>query len=157
MLPLATIGCQSTHVASTAPSEPVSCSNPKGPAIRSRASRVAGHDVAEALRNVGHGVAEALRQTYSVAANGVRESGSSIVDITTNGAQKVRNSRPESLTAPVIDVDAAMQARDWDQVTATYSSGATVAGPTGFRYVAVPRPERMAVFLYRHAVFPWEM
>jgi hypothetical protein len=94
-----------------------------------QASRTAGHDVAEASRSVGHGVAE-----------GARSVGNGAVELTTGSVQSIKNTPPESLTAPEIDVDVAMQARDWDQVTAGYASGATVAGPIGFLYE--PRRDR---------------
>jgi hypothetical protein len=36
--------------------------------------------------------------------------------------------------APLV-IDEAMQRREWEPVTASYESGDTVAGPTGFKYV----------------------
>jgi hypothetical protein len=89
----------------------------------SAAPAAAGHGVAQASRSVGHGVAQ-----------GARDVGSGAVELTTGSVQSIKNTPPESLTASEIDVDVAMQARDWDQVTAGYASGATVAGPIGFLY-----------------------
>jgi len=120
-LPLATIGCQHTHTATT-----------------EVATTSVSTSVEQAPKENGNGFAQGSRQTYHAAANGVREVGSSVADMATNSIVKVRNTPPESLTAPVIDVDEAMQVRDWDQVTATYSSGTTVAGPIGF--MDAPRP-----------------
>jgi hypothetical protein len=115
VLPLAAMGCQHTQTAGAQ-------------------SSGGGHAVAQETRVAGHDVAQASRRTYHTVANGAREAGSSAVDIVTNSAVRVRNTPPESLSAPIIDVDVAMQARDWDQVPAVYASGATVAGPTGFLY-----------------------
>lgn len=50
--------------------------------------------------------------------------------------QPVRNSPPATLNPAPLVVDQAMQLRDWDRVTAHYSNGDTVAGPTGFPYEA---------------------
>jgi hypothetical protein len=103
-----------------------------------QASREAGHDVARASVAVGHDVAEASRETYFATANEVREVPSSTNDLVLHSTVRIKNSKPESLSAPEIDIDEAMQIRDWDQVAATYQSGATIAGPTGFRYQPKP-------------------
>jgi hypothetical protein len=125
-------------------------------------TRAVGHDLAQGTRAVGHGVAEGSRNTYHAAASGVRAVGGGVADLTTNSVQGIRNTPPESLSAPVIDVDAAMQVRDWDQVTAQYKSGATVAGPIGFlyepkgdqsewRYGVIETP----LFLFNTALLPY--
>jgi hypothetical protein len=50
--------------------------------------------------------------------------------------QPVRNSQPAAPNPTPLVVDQAMQVRDWDRVTAAYSNGDTIAGPTGFPYEA---------------------
>jgi hypothetical protein len=164
-LSLALVGCQQSHVATTqvvvqvSPNQTAvaevsapSAAPPKtppapNPVVRAstvaghdvaQASRVAGHDVARASVAVGHDVAEASRQTYYVAATQLREVPSSTKDLLLHSTVRIKNSKPESLSAPEIDIDEAMQIRDWDQVTARYQSGATVAGPTGFLYQPKP-------------------
>jgi hypothetical protein len=112
ILPLAAIGCQHDQTASTQSSS----------------------SFTQTSEGAGHSVAQASRDSYHAVANGASEAGSSIADITTNSAVRIRNTPPETLSAPIIDVDPAMQARDWDLSTASYSSGATVAGTTGFLY-----------------------
>jgi hypothetical protein len=124
--------------------------------------RQTGHDIAQGSRAVGHGVAQASRASFAAVSDHTGEFPSSAVDIATNSAVRLRNTPPESLTAPVIDVDQAMQLRDWDRMTAIYSSGATVAGPTGFLYQ--PRPGQnlwryqvvdIPIFLVNTALLPY--
>jgi hypothetical protein len=93
-----------------------------------------GSTIAAAPGGAAHGMAQASRNTGHAIAGGSRELGSSAWDVATNSFVRVRNSPPLSLTAPVIDVDEAMQARDWDRSVARYKSGAVVAGPIGFLY-----------------------
>jgi hypothetical protein len=121
VLPLASAGCHNSQPATTQ-------------VAISQDANSAGSDVSSGASSAGHGVAQATRDTGHAIADGSREAGSSAVDIATNSFGKIRNRPPESLSAPVIDVDEAMQARDWDQSTALYKSGATVAGPIGFMY-----------------------
>jgi hypothetical protein len=172
-LPLAVIGCQHTrHYATTqvvlqvsatqtavaevaapestnAPTTPQASAQP-APAIV-RAPAAVGHGIAETSRTAGHGIAQ-----------GARSIGSGAAELTTNSVQSIKNTPPESLTAPEIDVDEAMQARDWDQVTSGYASGATVAGPIGFLYE--PRRDRplwqqgiteIPTFLVNSALIPY--
>jgi hypothetical protein len=112
ILPLAGLGCQHSQIASTEPDSSITATS----------------------EGTGHGIAQASRNSYHAVANGASEAGSSIVDITTNSAVRTANTPPETLSAAVINVDPAMQVRDWDVVSAGYSSGATVAGTTGFLY-----------------------
>ena len=141
-LPLAVIGCQHSHVATTqvvvqigttqtaiaevAAPEPVAPPTTQATAIT--------EEPTQATPGPGHGVAEATRQTYHAAAESMRDVGSSTADITMRSAEGLRNTPPESLSTPEIDIDQAMQLRDWDQVTATYRSGGTLAGPTGYLF-----------------------
>jgi hypothetical protein len=155
VLPLMVAGCQQhSHVATTqvvvnvsstqagtaqvaTPESGTSSNAQTSPGVGQKfanGTRDAGHDVAQGSRAVGHDVAEGSRDTYHAAANGVRSAGSGIADLTTNSVQGIRNTPAESLSAPIIDVDEAMQVRDWDQVTAEYKSGRTIAGPIGFLY-----------------------
>lgn len=155
-LPLLTVGCQhSAHVATTqvvvnvgsttAVAEVVAPETASPPPTTQEATTTNQETAvvptssdqtapSAASPSAGHGFAQASRDTGHAIANGAREVGTSTVDIFTNSYVGLHNTPPESLTAPVMDVDEAMQVRDWDQVTATYSSGATVAGPVGFRY-----------------------
>ncbi len=118
--------------------------------------------MANASRDTGHAIAQASRTSYHAAAAGMHEAGTSTWDLLTNSAIAIHNTPPESLTAPVIDIDPAMQARDWDQVTARYKSGSTVAGNIGFLYQ--PRPGQnlwrygvidMPLFLGNTALLPF--
>ena len=142
-LPLALAGCQHTHVASTQVALDVAATQPattevvvtdSGSPPTTQATSSADNAVAQAPSGAGHGVAQVSRETYHAAADGVRSIGSSTADITLHSTQRIKNTPPESLSAPVIDIDEAMQVRDWDQVTASYPSGGTVAGPIGYLY-----------------------
>jgi hypothetical protein len=52
------------------------------------------------------------------------------------GCQRMYVSTPEPLAEEMTTVDEAMQLRQWAQTAATYPDGATVAGPTNFKYEA---------------------
>ena len=90
----------------------------------------------------GHVAAVAGRETGHVVMEGARGTD----DLFTKAAVGLHNSPPESLSAPSIDVDEAMQARDWRLSMARYPNGSTVAGPTEFAFVPAPnRPQAEAV------------
>ena len=101
-----------------------------------------GHVAGEAARDTGHVAAVAGRETGHVVMQGARGT----EDLFTKSAVGLHNSPPESLSAPNIDVDEAMQARDWRLSVAHYPNGSTVAGPTEFAFVPAPnRPQAEAV------------
>ncbi|MBV8782381.1 MAG: hypothetical protein JO353_13375 [Phycisphaerae bacterium] len=85
--------------------------------------------------------------------HGVMVAGRTTVDVFTKSAVPIRNTPPESLSAPTIDVDEAMQARDWNLDTAYYANGSTVAGPIGFRYQPAPNQPFWRANLVEPAIF----
>ena len=108
-----------------------------------------GHVAGEAARDTGHGVAVAGRETGHVFA----EAGRGTATLFTKSAVPIGNSKPESLSAPTIEVDEAMQARDWDVVSAHYENGSTVAGPIGFILQPAPNLPQGEAIVVEPALF----
>ena len=126
----------------------------------SSAGTETGHVAGEAARDTGHVAAVAGRET----GHAFMQAGRATGEIFTSSAVGLHNSPPESLSAPSIDVDEAMQARDWNLTPAYYPSGSTVAGPTEFAFVPAPnQPQERAVivepalFFVNLAVMPIEI
>lgn len=65
-----------------------------------------------------------------------------LMTLTTGGCAVRRNDPPDVLDPTPVAVDAAMERRNWDQSHALYANTGTIAGNTGFFFMAdATRPE----------------